>query len=150
MPGFRVGKDGVNGQIYLPPNPTAYVDVTWPTIIEADTTGGFDTSTGKWTAPAAGAFITGWQIWNQAGVGSGGGVVSKLIKNGGGALDTAAIGSLGFYANTSPQVGTMRYRVAKGDVFKIANYCWPVNFTAPINIDPRSEHTYWWGSFMAD
>jgi hypothetical protein len=148
--GFRVGKDGINGQSYMPPNPIAYVDVTWPTIIETDTTGGFNILTGKWTAPAAGVFITGWQVWNQYGVGYGGGVTAKCIKNAGGALDTAAIASLGFYANTANQCGTMRYRVVEGDVFKIANYCVPINLSTPINIDARSEHTYWWGSFIPD
>jgi hypothetical protein len=155
--GFRVAKDGVNKQSYTPPvNAAAYVDITWPTVIETDTTGGFDFSTGKWTAPASGVFITGWQVWNQAGVGYGGGVTAKCIKNAGGALDTAAIGSLGFYPNTGNQSGTMRYRVVAGDVFKIGNYCWPMPVVSPettppqITIDARSEHTYWWGSFVAD
>ena len=157
MSGFRVAKDGVHGQAYTPPvNAASYVDVTWPTIIETDTTGGFDTATGMWTAPSDGEFITGWQVWNQAGVGNGGGVTAKCIKNAGGPLDTAAIGSLGFFPNTAAMAGTMRYRVAAGDVFKIGNYCWPMPVVPPattppqINIDARSEHTYWWGSFTPD
>jgi hypothetical protein len=163
--GFRVGKGGgwINGvannagttQLFTPPSPLNYVDVTWPYQVW-DRTGWFDFTNGVWLPQSSGLAIMNWGLWDSAGVytATAGNVTAKLIgvdSNGiNKGQDASAIGD---YDNSNPHTSCMAagvsVLVAAGDVWRIANYCRNTS-GQQVAINSDNAHTWWSCAFFPD
>lgn len=149
---FRVGKGGTSQNITpYSTGAMAYKLVTWPTVLN-DTTGGFNSGLGRWVAPSAGIFLSGWQVWDQAGTenlqSQNPGFTAKMYKNG--AELVAGIGDIGSFPNTSSQQGSVADPCTAGTYYEIWNHATPdvLDVASIVTIDGNNAHTWWWGVFI--
>lgn len=160
-PFFRVYL--TSAQLIQPPaSPTGpiYFKVKF-NAVSRDETGWFDTTTNSFNPQASGTLSCSWQVWDQAGVfnSQGYGITAKLIgadslgndkSDGSISQDTAAIGTLGSYANTAQSQSSAIVHVDAGDKWAIWNYVMSTSPpTAQVTIDPNPAHTYLFCMFYA-
>lgn len=147
--GFRV--DFGNGSFNGPNIPNdLYTNVVMNNV-EFDTTGGYNNTTGIWTAPAAGLLSTMGQCWVAGALPADLTEVVKVIKNGGaagGGKDLfAGIGSVATIAGyPAIQFGGVD-QVSEGDEIQLILYT-DVASGQTASLNTNRAHTNWSLMFM--